>query len=97
MIAILAVAGIGLAMLQGRVSVRSGLRVAIGCFILFGAPAIAQELMGLVRRNAGPALIEVQPASPPLIAVPAPPPPNPDPYAGASVPTSNPFDPNPVQ
>lgn len=86
-IAILAVAGIGLAMLQGRVSVRSGLRVAIGCFILFGAPAIGQELLGLARWSGGPAVIEVQPApSPPPIAVPSPPPQSADPYAGASVP-----------
>jgi hypothetical protein len=86
-IATLAVAGIGLAMLHGRVSVRSGLRAASGCFILFGAPAIAQELLGLARWNGGPAVIEVQPAPAPTpIAVPSPPPQNADPYAGASVP-----------
>ena len=84
-IATLAIAGIGLTMLQGRVAARDGMRVVVGCFILLGAQAIAQELLGLVRWNTEPAVIEVQPASPPL-AVPSPPPRNRDPYAGASVP-----------
>ncbi|MFC0590403.1 TrbC/VirB2 family protein [Novosphingobium aquiterrae] len=85
--AILAVAGIGLAMLQGRVAVCDGFRVVAGCFILFGAPAIARELLGLASWNAGPAVFEVEVApSPPPISLPSPPQRNRDPYAGASVP-----------
>ncbi len=87
-IAVLAVAGIGFAMLQGRLSVRDGVRVVIGCFILFGAAGVAGGLVNLARWGSGSASAVVtapEPVSspPPL---PAPPPVNPDPYAGASVP-----------
>lgn len=84
-VAILAVATVGFAMLLGRVSVRDGARVVIGCFVLFGAPAIARDLLGLARWNGDSVAVEVE-ASPPPIAVPSPPPPNRDPYAGASLP-----------
>lgn len=84
-LAVLAVAGIGLAMLQGRLAARQGVRVILGCFILFGAPSIARGLLDLARWNTAPALIQVAPP-PPSAALPSPPPPNPDPYAGASVP-----------
>lgn len=84
-IAILAMAGVGLAMLQGRMAVRQGTLVVLGCFILFGAPMIAQALAGLARGANDPPPIAI--AAPPApIAIPTPPPPNPDPYAGASVP-----------
>lgn len=83
-IALLAIAGVGFAMLQGRLSARDGLRVVVGCCIMFGAPAIAQGLSGILRWGSGP------------IAIPAPPPPpkltppkskpNADTYAGASMP-----------
>lgn len=84
-VAILAIAGVGFAMLQGRVSVRDGARVVVGCFVLFGAPLIARELLDLARWDAKPAPLVIQP-SPAPIAVPSPPPQNRDPYAGASVP-----------
>lgn len=82
-VAIIAVATVGLAMLNGRVDVRRGMTIVIGCFVLFGAPVIAT---GLLR---------VAPGQP--MAAPAPPPPRPlptpastptayDPYAGAAVP-----------
>lgn len=83
--ATLAIAGIGFAMLQGRVSVRDGARVVVGCFVLFGAPVIARELLDLARWDAKPAPLVIQP-SPAPIAVPSPPAQNRDPYAGASVP-----------
>lgn len=85
MLAVLAIAGVGFAMLQGRLAVRSGARVILGCFILFGAPVIAKALSG----GTGQARVEsaeVYNASPPpTMAIPAPPPPDADPYAGASV------------
>lgn len=41
-VAILAVAWTGALMLQGRLALLTGLRVVMGCFILFGAPVIAK-------------------------------------------------------
>lgn len=83
-VAILAVAGIGLLMLQGRFALRHGARVLLGCFILFGAASIAAGLRSLTGETAGPQIVDARP--------PAPAPPLPDqsppydPYAGASVP-----------
>ena len=87
-IAVLAVAGVGAALLQGRLAPRDGLRVVLGCFILFGAPAITQGLMRLAQDTSSTAV--AVPVTVPLM----PPPPqlpsprsNPfDPYAGAAVP-----------
>lgn len=84
-LAVLAIAGVGFAMLQGRLAVRDGVRVVLGCFILFGAPMIAHGLAGLAALTAS-APIEVQSAPPPPPPIPSPPQPNRDPYAGASVP-----------
>lgn len=86
MIAVLAVAGFGFAILQGRLSVRDGVRVVMGCFILFGAAGIARGLVDLAHWDSGslsPVAAATEPAPPPL---PAPPTPTADPYAGASVP-----------
>lgn len=41
-IAVIAVASIGLLMLSGRVRMRRGATVILGCFILFGVATIAQ-------------------------------------------------------
>lgn len=46
-IGVLAVAGIGFAMLQGRFPARRGMQVAVGLFILFGARVISSGLSGL--------------------------------------------------
>lgn len=89
-IAVIAVASIGLMMLSGRMNVRRGATVLIGCFILFGAGAIAQGLRGLSASVGGdgppaqvapPPELEVAPIIPPQ---PEPPASN-DPYAGASL------------
>lgn len=86
MLAVLAIAGVGFAILQGLLAVRNGVRVVLGCFILFGAPAIAEALTGLAAQTS-PQSAEVYNAPPPPpMSVPTPPPPDPDPYAGASVP-----------
>jgi type IV secretory pathway VirB2 component (pilin) len=50
-IAIIAVAGVGLMMLSGRIDVRRGAMVIVGCFMLFGAPAIAEGLLGSANRG----------------------------------------------
>ena len=92
-IAVLAIAGVGFAMLQGRIALRHGMRVVLGCFILFGAPLIAQGLAGLARGTAGPpptielsAPIQQMPTAPqPVLPQPPPQGSNPfDPYAGVS-------------
>ena len=85
-LAVIAVAWFGFEMLTGRMSPRRGGIMVLGCFIFFGAPQLAQSLMGLVRGSGGaslPATVQTIPNSP----APAPrnPPPY-DPYAGAAVP-----------
>jgi len=85
-IAVIAVAWVGLMMLAGRTSVRHGLNVVAGCFILFGAATIAAGIRAAAS-GAEPAAeaVPLPPPAPPLV-LPAPPAGNPDPYAGASVP-----------
>jgi hypothetical protein len=73
-------------MLAGRINVRHGLTVVLGCFILFGARTI---VAGIQSGAAGGE--EAEAASPPpspfaALPPPAPPAANPDPYAGAAVP-----------
>lgn len=63
---VLAVAFLGGLMLLGRLPVRSGLRIIIGCFVLFGAPIIAAGLVGLSQegQNAGPQVAQLPESSP---------------------------------
>lgn len=42
---VLAVAFVGALMLTGRLPLREGMRVVVGCFILLGAPAIAAGIL----------------------------------------------------
>lgn len=89
-IAVIAVAAIGFGMLTGRVNIRHGATVILGCFILFGASTIVNGLRYAASGTGG--------YDPPVIAAAPPPPPPPprvqpsgtpapyDPYAGASVP-----------
>ena len=86
-VAVIAVAWVGLLMLAGRLEVRRGLTVILGCFILFGAASIAAGVRGAA--GSGPAQAAL---TPPPQPIPGPPPSsplpkaNPDPYAGAAVP-----------
>ncbi len=78
---VLAVALVGFLMMQGRLPMRTGLRVTVGCFIMLGAPTIANGLAatwGADMPQPGP----IPPDPPPSRN---PPPANYDPYAGASV------------
>ena len=89
-IAVIAIAAIGFGMLTGRVNIRHGATVILGCFILFGASTIVNGLRYAASGVGG--------YDPPPVIVAAPPPPPPprvqptgvpapyDPYAGASVP-----------
>lgn len=83
-VAIFAIAGFGLAMLQGRFPARRGAIVVIGCFILFSSRSIATALMGIST----PRVEEVTASSvaPPAYIAPIALPVTYDPYAGASVP-----------
>jgi type IV secretion system protein VirB2 len=52
-LAVIAVASFGFLLLVGRIDVRRAMQVIFGCFILFGASAIASGMMSAVRRTAG--------------------------------------------
>lgn len=93
-LATLAVAAIGVLMLQGRLPLRRGVTVVLGCFVIFGASSIADGLMQITEGESSvhqgevirpPDFVRGEPATPPRA------PPQPqlyDPYAGASVPGS---------
>ena len=89
-VAVIAVALVGFMMLRGRLQVRRGVTVIIGCFILFGAPVLAAGVRGIASAvlPASPVRMLPPPAPRPRAGVPAPAanPPGYDPYAGASVP-----------
>ncbi len=82
--ATIAVAGIGFAMLAGRVDLRRGVTVILGCFILFAAPFLANSFVQWA--NGSDATRSQTALAPPLPSTPSPPPQQPnDPYAGASL------------
>ncbi|WP_133366472.1 TrbC/VirB2 family protein [Qipengyuania sediminis] len=79
----IAVAMLGILMFTGRMPVRNGVRVVLGCFILLGAPPIAAAFLELGARDADG--FEATP-SPAPSAEPRPlPTASYDPYAGASL------------
>lgn len=79
---VLAVAFVGFQMLSGRLPVRRGLQVVVGCFLLLGAPVVAASISGLWTTSASP-------LPPPAAQASEDPrgdlPPAGDPYAGASL------------
>ncbi|MFL6844603.1 MAG: TrbC/VirB2 family protein [Allosphingosinicella sp.] len=91
-IAVISVAAVGLMMLSGRIDVRRSATVILGCFILFGAPAIAAGIESMVLGVSEPADAPATFEPPPLRIEPPPPAPPPqppassDPFAGAAVP-----------
>lgn len=85
-VGVIAVATIGLLMLSGRLDLRRGITVVLGCFILFGAGGIAAGLTGLAGTEPRPPTT-AEPGPPPSQLQPTMPRPSVyDPYAGASVP-----------
>lgn len=83
---VLAIAVCGLLMLSGRIDVRRGITVVIGCFIVFGAPVIAAGLRSIGQGDAPPLVarpVPIVPAMPPPTNTPLPA--AYDPYAGASI------------
>ncbi|MBB5986642.1 TrbC/VirB2 family protein [Sphingobium lignivorans] len=89
-VAIIAVAALGFMLLAGRVDYRRGATVIMGCFVLFGASAIAAGIQSAQSAIAGNEIspeAEVARMDPPPPPVTVPPQlPSYDPYAGASVP-----------
>jgi type IV secretory pathway VirB2 component (pilin) len=83
-VATIAVAGIGFGMLAGRVDLRRGATVILGCFILFAAPSLAATVVQWT--SVGEAAPQLAVVAPPNQPVPEPPPLKVnDPYAGASL------------
>lgn len=86
-LAVIAVASVGFLMLSGRINLKRGATVIIGCFILFGASSIAHGLRGVAAGSApeSPRVQANRASEPPPALVPASPPPPTDPYAGAAL------------
>ena len=83
MLCVLAVAFVGVLTMSGRLAIRDGLRVVLGCFVLLGAATIASGLRDAAYRASSGASEPMQvPASPETALTPAP---AYDPYAGASM------------
>lgn len=87
-VAIIAIASVGFLALSGRIDIRRSVTVIIGCFILFGAPAIVAGLQSAIAgggARAEPVMLAPPPTfkPPPQQATSATPY---DPYAGAAVP-----------
>ena len=89
-IAVIAIATIGLTMLNGRLDWRRGVTAIVGCFILFGAPAIAAGILSILGGGemGFSAPVIAAPIDSPVVPQATPQPQAPyDPYAGASVPS----------
>lgn len=72
-VAVLAVASVGLMMLAGRINLRYGLTVIAGCFILFGASTIVAGIQASLAGDRGPSP-NAQETPPPMVAAPISPP-----------------------
>lgn len=86
-LAVIAIASVGLLMLSGRVNLRRGATVILGCFVLFGAASIAQGLRGVTASFTGPPARAQTAPEPPATLIDLAPQPSgqADPYAGASI------------
>lgn len=86
--AVLAVACVGLLMLSGRVDVRRGAHVILGCFIIFGASTIAAGIQASIFGSGERVEATELPLPPPLVIPQTEPQSSPsahDPYAGAGL------------
>ncbi len=83
--AVIAVASLGFLMLAGRLPMRRGGSVVLGCFIVFSAGGVANGLLraaGSFEGTEGTAVAAAAPTYKPTVPVAAPY----DPYSGAAVP-----------
>lgn len=84
-VCVIAVAVIGALMLTGRLPLREGARIVVGCFVLLGAPVIAAGFvdgggeLNVASTPLPPVTVPIESTRPDL------PPANFDPYAGASL------------
>ncbi len=84
-VGVISVAGLGFAALNGRIVLTEYTRVILGCFVLFGARAIANGMLSFVSFVGPPPAADYA-----TVSTPVPPPASPviqtyDPYAGASL------------
>jgi type IV secretory pathway VirB2 component (pilin) len=85
-LAVISIAALGYLMLSGRLDLRRGLRIVLGCFILFGAPAIALGFRHATQNLAGEQATEPPKTPSPVLASPSrTATSSADPYAGAAV------------
>ncbi|WAC59781.1 TrbC/VirB2 family protein [Brevundimonas sp. SL130] len=84
-LAVISIAALGYLILNGRLDLRRGLRIVLGCFILFGAPTIAlgfrDATHNLERERATPQMMSPTVLTPPSRTMNS----SADPYAGAAV------------
>jgi type IV secretory pathway VirB2 component (pilin) len=84
-LAVISIAALGYLMLSGRLEIRRGLRIVLGCFILFSAPTIALGLRNathdLERERTTLRMMKPTVLTPPSRTMDN----SADPYAGAAV------------
>jgi type IV secretion system protein VirB2 len=81
-VAVTAVAWVGMLMLAGRLDIRRGLTVVLGCFMVFGATSIVAGIRSATEAGGSVAVAAIPPPPlPPMAHSPR----NRDPYAGASI------------
>ena len=83
-LSVVGVAIVGLMLMTGQLAVREAAKAAIGCFVLFGAPALAAGLQKAAG-DAGGTTVASMPAIYAAPSLPGRPPAHYDPYAGASL------------
>jgi len=92
-VAVISVAAIGFMMLAGRIDWRRSATVILGCFVIFGARAVAGGIAAAAGSGAGyygasePAFAAPPPPAPAVPPTAAPPAAPSDPFAGAAVPS----------
>lgn len=86
-VAIIAVASVGLLLLSGRIDLRRGAQVIMGCFILFGASVTVDGIMHVTWSEDSDAVAQPAPSAPIYAPPPALKAAPYDPYAGAALPS----------
>src|SRR4051812_8915649 len=71
-LATLAIAGVGALLLTGRIDIRRGASIVLGCFVLFGAAAITNGLMAGIRGSGLATSNEIAAETPPPLMSSAP-------------------------
>ena len=84
-VAVICIAVVGVMMFSGRIDVRRGVMVVLGCFVLFGAASIAGGFRDTADGPRAGATMAMSPAIPAELPPPLPSPAAYDPYSGASV------------